>query len=137
MSIILSQSSGCAGGVGRPLQQAASGVRRVRGQGGQAAEMYKCLLTVSGIGPRTASELVISIEIADFPGYDRLASCCGPAPRNRQSGTSISSVSASRQGSKRLRNRSYSHATAWRVATTGGSTTMPDAGTGACRTARP
>lgn len=99
--------------------------------------MYKCLLTVSGIGPRTASELVISIEIADFPDYDRLASCCGPAPRNRQSGTSISSVSASRQGNKRLRNRSYSHATAWRVATTGGSTTMPDAGTGACRTARP
>ena len=57
-----------------------------------------------GIGPRTASELVISIDIADFPSHDRLASYCGLAPRNRRSGTSISSVSASRQGSKRLKN---------------------------------
>ena len=76
----------------------------MRGQGGQAAETYKCLLTVPGIGPRTASELVISIEIADFPDHDKLTSCCGPAPRNRQSGTSISSVSASQQGNKRLKN---------------------------------
>lgn len=67
-------------------------------------ETYRCLLTVPGIGPRTASELVISIDISDFPSHDRLASYCGLAPRNRQSGTSISSVSASRQGNKRLKN---------------------------------
>lgn len=54
------------------------------------------------LGPRTTSELVISIDIADFPSHDRLASYCGLAPRNRRSGTSISSVSASRQGNKRL-----------------------------------
>ena len=54
--------------------------------------------------PRTASELVISIDIADFAGRDRLASRCGLAPRNRRSGTSIPSVSASRQGNKRLKN---------------------------------
>ena len=65
---------------------------------------YGCLLTVPGIGPRTASELVISIRIEDFPDHDHLASYCGVAPRNRQSGTSISSVSASRQGNKRLKN---------------------------------
>ncbi len=69
-----------------------------------ADETYRCLLTVPGIGPRTASELVISIDIADFADHDRLASYCGLAPRNRQSGTSISSVSASRQGNKRLKN---------------------------------
>ena len=69
-----------------------------------ADETYRCLLTVPGIGPRTASELVISIDIADFAGHDRLASLCGLAPRNRRSGTSISSVSASRQGNKRLKN---------------------------------
>ena len=57
-----------------------------------------------GIGPRTASELVIGIDIADFPDHDHLASYCGIAPRNRQSGRSISSVSASRQGNKRLKN---------------------------------
>lgn len=69
-----------------------------------ADETYRCLLTVPGIGPRTASELVISIDIADFADHDRLASRCGPAPRNRRSGTSVSSVSASRQGNKRLKN---------------------------------
>lgn len=67
-------------------------------------DTYRCLLTVPGIGPRTASELVISIDIDEFRSHDRLASYCGLAPRNRQSGTSISSVTASRQGNKRLKN---------------------------------
>lgn len=65
---------------------------------------YRCLLTVPGIGPRTTSELVIGIDIGEFASHDRLASYCGLAPRNRQSGTSISSVTASRQGNKRLKN---------------------------------
>lgn len=65
---------------------------------------YECLLTVPGIGPRTASELVIAVDISDFRDHDHLASYCGLAPRNRTSGTSISSVSASRQGNKRLKN---------------------------------
>lgn len=67
-------------------------------------ETYCCLLTIPGVGPKTASELVISINIDDFASHDRLASYCGLAPRNRQSGTSVSSVSASRQGNKRLKN---------------------------------
>ena len=67
-------------------------------------DAYACLLTVPGIGPRTASELVINIDIDNFPDHDHLASYCGIAPRNRQSGKSISSVSASRQGNKRLKN---------------------------------
>ncbi len=50
-------------------------------------DTYRCLLTVPGIGPKTASELAISIDIEDFPSHDRLASYCGLAPRNRQSGT--------------------------------------------------
>ena len=65
---------------------------------------YGCLLTVPGIGPRTASELAVAIRIEDFPDHDHLASYCGVAPRNRRSGTSISSVGASRQGNKRLKN---------------------------------
>ncbi len=67
-------------------------------------ETYECLLTVPGIGPRTASELVIGVRIEAFPDHDHLASYCGIAPRNRQSGRSISSVSASHQGNKRLKN---------------------------------
>ena len=65
---------------------------------------YRCLLTVPGVGPRTASELVIDVDVSDFPDDDHLASYCGVAPRNRQSGTSISSVSTSRQGNKSLKN---------------------------------
>lgn len=67
-------------------------------------ETYACLPTIPGIGPRTESELVTSIDIGDFPDHDHLASYCGIAPRNRRSGKSISSVSSSRQGNKRLKN---------------------------------
>lgn len=67
-------------------------------------ETHRCLLTIPGIGPKTASELAISIDIDDFPSHDRLASYCGLAPRNRQSGTSVSSSSASRQGNRRLKS---------------------------------
>ena len=62
------------------------------------------LLTIPGIGPRTTSELVVGIDIAEFGGHDKPAPYCGPAPRNRQPGTSISSVTASRQGSEQLKN---------------------------------
>lgn len=65
---------------------------------------YRCLLAVPGIGPGTASELVIGIDIAELGGHGKLASYCGLTPRNRQSGTSISSVTASQQGNKRLEN---------------------------------
>lgn len=78
-------------------------------------ETYRCLLAICGIGPKTAPELVISIDIDDFPSHDGLASYHGLAPRNRQSSTSVSSVSASRQGNKRLKNLSHSRATAWRA----------------------
>lgn len=75
-------------------------------------ETYRCLLTICGIGSKTASELVISIDIDDFPSHDGLASYCGLASRNRQSSTF---VSASRQGNKRLKNLLHSRATAWRA----------------------
>lgn len=68
----------------------------------ERGETYRCLLTIPE--PKTASELAISVNIDDFPNHDRLASYCGLAPRNRQSGTSVSSVSASRQGNKRLKS---------------------------------
>ena len=62
-------------------------------------ETYRCLLTVPGVGPRTAAQLVLSVDISDH-----LASYCGLVPRNRQSGTSLNSVSSSRQGNKQLKN---------------------------------
>ena len=64
-------------------------------------ETYACLLTVPGIGPRTAAQLAVSVDIARFPDHDHLASYCGIAPRVRSSGTS---VRASRRGDARLKS---------------------------------
>ena len=69
-----------------------------------ADETYRCLLTVPGVGPRTAAQLVLSVDISDFEDHDHLASYCGLVPRNRQSGTSPDSVSSSRRGNKQLKN---------------------------------
>lgn len=52
------------------------------------------LLTVPGIGPRTAAQLAVSVDIGRFPDHDHLASYCGIAPRVRSSGTSVRSVRA-------------------------------------------
>nr|WP_240129024.1 IS110 family transposase [Collinsella aerofaciens] len=38
-------------------------------------ETYACLLTVPGIGPRTAAQLAVSVDIGRFPDHDHLASC--------------------------------------------------------------
>ena len=62
------------------------------------------LLTVPGVGPRTVAQLVLPVDISDFEDHDHLASYCGLVPRNRQSGTSLNSVSSSRQGNKQLKN---------------------------------
>ena len=67
-------------------------------------ETYACLLTVPGIGPRTAAQLAVSVDIGRFPGHDHLASYCGIAPRVRSSGTSVRSVRASRRGDARLKS---------------------------------
>ncbi|MBR3159291.1 MAG: IS110 family transposase [Atopobiaceae bacterium] len=67
-------------------------------------ETYACLLTVPGIGPKTATTLATMVDVSLFAGDDRLASYCGLAPADRQSGTSISSTSASRSGNKTLKN---------------------------------
>lgn len=62
------------------------------------------LLTVPGIGPRTAAQLAVSVDIGRFPDHDHLASYCGIAPRVRSSGTSVRSVGASRRGDARLKS---------------------------------
>ena len=69
-----------------------------------ARRIYACLLTVPGIGPRTAAQLAVSVDIGRFPDHDHLASYCGIAPRVRSSGTSVRSVRASRRGDARLKS---------------------------------
>lgn len=67
-------------------------------------EVYECLLTVPGIGPKTAAALVTSIDISAFRGHDELASYCGVAPSDRRSGSSIRSTSPQHGGNRRLKN---------------------------------
>ena len=50
---------------------------------------YRNLQTVPGIGPKTAAQIVISVDISDFPSHDKLASYCGLVPADNTSGTSI------------------------------------------------
>lgn len=67
-------------------------------------ETYRCLLTVPGVGAKTATALVTMVDVSLFGGDDRLASYCGLVPSNSQSGTSIDSASATRSGNKQLKN---------------------------------
>lgn len=66
-------------------------------------EVYECLLTVPGIGAKTAAALVTSIDISAFPSHNELASYCGLAPADSRSGTSVRSVSPQRGGNRRLK----------------------------------
>lgn len=72
---------------------------------------YKALLSVPGIGRKTASVLVANLEIDNFPNCDALASYVGLAPRTRQSGTSLHSQHASRGGNKTLKRALYTSCT--------------------------
>ena len=67
-------------------------------------ETYRCLLTVPGVGPRTATTLVTMVDVSLFGSDDRLASYCGLAPADSQSGTSVDSTRSSRAGNKDLKN---------------------------------
>lgn len=67
-------------------------------------ETYQCLLTVPGVGPKTAAALVTSIDISLFQGEGKLAAYCGLAPKDRDSGTSLDSTTSSHAGNKTLKN---------------------------------
>ena len=79
-------------------------VEDVTTSGKSIDETYACLRTVPGIGPRTAAQLAVSVDIGRFPDHDHLASYCGIAPRVRSSGTSVRSVRASKRGDARLKS---------------------------------
>ena len=67
-------------------------------------ETYRCLLTVPGVGKATAAQLVASVQVASFPSHDKPAGHCGLTPKDTQSGTTVSSSSASPEGNRRLKN---------------------------------
>lgn len=65
---------------------------------------YEALLTVPGVGPKTAAALMTLVDISLFRSHDELAAYAGLAPCNRQSGTSLNSSSPSRGGNRTLKN---------------------------------
>lgn len=77
---------------------------RLVDEAARADEAYGCLLTVPGIGPRTAAQLVLDVAIEDFADHGHLASYCGLTPRNRRSGSSLDSVSSTLRGNRQLKN---------------------------------
>lgn len=70
----------------------------------ESDETYRCLLTVPGVGPKTAAALVAAVDVSLFPSHDKLASYCGVAPADSQSGTSVRSARPQRGGNKTLKN---------------------------------
>ena len=67
-------------------------------------ETYRNLLTVPGVGPKTAAQLVSSVNIENFESHDKLASYCGLTPATQQSGKSINYDRPHKGGSKTLKN---------------------------------
>ena len=67
-------------------------------------EVYESLLTIPGIGPKTAAALVTAVDISLFGSHHELASYCGVAPADSRSGTSVRSTSPQRGGNKQLKN---------------------------------
>ena len=66
----------------------------------QDDKTYRCLLTISGIGPKSASALATSLFLRD----SKLAAYCGLAPADHDSGSSIRSQKSVRKGNKELKN---------------------------------
>jgi len=79
-------------------------VAKIIDNGLKGDAVYQALQTIPGIGKRTASQLVLTIDITEFKDHDALASFCGLAPQNRQSGKTINSVTSSKKGNRALKN---------------------------------
>ncbi|MDR2956694.1 MAG: IS110 family transposase [Coriobacteriales bacterium] len=65
---------------------------------------YKMLISMPGVGIKTAVAFIIHVDITCFDSADKLASYAGIAPRTHQSGTSIKGESVGRSGNKALKN---------------------------------
>lgn len=65
---------------------------------------YEALMTMPGVGVKTAVSLIVYVDIDAFPSVDHLASYAGIAPRTHRSGTSIKGEGAPRIGNRALKN---------------------------------
>jgi transposase len=70
----------------------------------QDDKTYRCLLTILGIGPKSASTLATSIDISLFLRDSKLVIYCGLIPADHDSGSSIRSQKSAHKGNKALKN---------------------------------
>ena len=92
---------------------------------------FENLQTIPGIGPRTAAQLVVSIDISEFASHDKLESYCSLAPSTQRSGTSVNYDRGTAAATSRSRTCSYSRATRWPVRRTATASTCGGAWPGA------
>jgi transposase len=65
---------------------------------------YHLLMSMPGVGAKTAVAFIIHVDVSRFDSVDKLASYAGIAPRTHRSGTSIKGESAARSGNRALKN---------------------------------
>ena len=65
---------------------------------------YHLLMSMPGVGTKTAISFIIHVDITCFDSASKLASYAGIAPRTFQSGTSIKGECAARSGNRALKN---------------------------------
>ena len=70
----------------------------------QDDKTYRCLLTILGIGPKSASALATSIDTSLFLRDSKLAAYCGLTPADHDCRSSIRSVQSAHKGNKALKN---------------------------------
>ena len=70
----------------------------------QDDKTYRCLLTIPGIGPKSASALATSIATSLFLRNSKLVIYCGLIPADHDCRSSIRSVQSAHKGNKALKN---------------------------------
>ncbi|RRF99750.1 MAG: hypothetical protein DUD39_02640 [Coriobacteriaceae bacterium] len=70
----------------------------------QDDKTYRCLLTILGIGPQSASALATSIDTSLSLRDSKLAAYCGLTPADHDCRSSIRSVQSAHKGNKALKN---------------------------------
>ena len=70
----------------------------------QDDKTYRCLLTILGIGPQSASVLATSIDTSLFLRDSELVAYCGLVPADHDCRSSIKSQKSVRKGNKALKN---------------------------------
>ena len=62
------------------------------------------LQAIPGVGPATAAQVAMDVDVSDFASEAQPAGYCGVVPADRRSGASVRGCSAARGGNRCLKN---------------------------------